>query len=334
MHNNDRLVQWLEDIVRRQYAGKVALVCLYGSYINGTEEQGSDVDCYFVPKTKEGLKLARTFLLDGVGYDIFPMGWERLEAIANLETSQQPLVGDVQVLYADTPDDLARFKRIQQLLKTNLQDVDFRKKAAERRFLRAFSRLPMEQYTLKESRLSSGGMLMDIAEGLAYERGAYYHRGLKTQFSDLLQLPDLPKDMEQLYLSVLKAQTTAEISQASLALLTEIGCPYAAPQPVLWPDMPQEGQDLAGLYEEIRSTFLKVYRCVENKNPVLAFLSAVCLQWELTWLDVLSAYDFHDLRPLEAQTRQAENAVRSRIAQTGGILREYNGFEAFLAAQK
>lgn len=333
MTNNDRLVHWLKETVEQQFAGQIALVCIYGSYINGTANRFSDVDCYFVPKTEAGLNLARTFILDGVGYDIFPMSWQRLEAIANLETSQQPLVGDVWVLYADDPDDLARFKEIQQLLKTNLQDHNFRKKAAEQRFLRAASRLPTAQYTLKDSRLSSGGMLMDIAEGLAYERGEYYHRGLKTQFSDLLQLPDLPKAMEQLYLSVLKAQTTAEISQASLALLTEIGCPYAAPQPVLWPDMPQEGQDLAGLYEEIRSTFLKVYRCVEKKDPVLAFLSAVCLQWDFPWLDVLSVYDFYDLRPLEVQTRQAESTVRSRIAQTGGILREYNGFEAFLAAQ-
>lgn len=333
MTNNDRLVHWLKETVEQRFAGQVALVCLYGSYINGTANPFSDVDCYFVPKTEAGLKLARTFILDGVGYDIFPMSWQRLEAIANLETSQQPLVGDVWVLYADDPDDLARFKGIKKLLKTNLQDHNFRKKAAAQRFLRATSRLPLEQYTLKESRLSAGGMLMDIAEGLAYERGEYYHRGLKTQFSDLLQLPDLPKDMEQLYLSVLEAQTTAEISQASLTLLEKIGCPYAAPQPVLWPDMPQKGQELAGLYEEVRSTFLKVYHCVEKKEPVLAFLSAVCLQWELTWLDVLSAYDYHDLRPVEVQTLQAENAVRSRIAQTGGILREYKGFEAFLAAQ-
>ena len=287
MTNNDRLVAWLENTVRQRYAGQVALVCLYGSYINGTEEQGSDVDCYFVPKTEEGLKLARTFLLDGVGYDIFPMGWERLEAIANLQTSQQPLVGDVQVLYADTPDDLARFKRIQQLLKTNLQDVDFRKKAAEQRFLRAFSRLPMEQYTLKESRLSSGGMLMDIAEGLAYERGDYYHRGLKTQFSDLLQLEDLPEGLAETYRTVVQSTTAEALHKTCLDLLCKIDCPKSDPQPPAWPDAPNAGQDLAGLYEEISSTFGKIYRCATKNDPILAFLSAVCLQWELPWLDVL-----------------------------------------------
>lgn len=333
MTNNDRLVAWLENTVRQRYTGQVALVCLYGSYINGTEEHGSDVDCYFVPKTEEGLKLARTFLLDGVGYDIFPMGWERLEAIANLQTSQQPLVGDVQVLYADAPNDLARFKRIQQMLKTNLQDIDFRKKVAEQRFLRAFSRLPMEHYTLKESRLSSGGMLMDIAEGLAYERGDYYHRGLKTQFSDLLQLEDLPEGLGETYRTVVQSTTAEALHKTSLALLSKIDCPKSDPQPPAWPDAPNAGQDLAGLYEEISSTFGKIYRCATKNDPILAFLSAVCLQWELPWLDVLSSYDYHDLTTFAQRVRQEEAKLRQRIAQTGGRLKEYPDFEAFLQAQ-
>ena len=84
----NRLVGWIEETVRSHYAGKVALVCLYGSHINGTANERSDVDCYFVPKTQEGNLLARTFLLGGVGYDLFPMPWQRLEAIARLE---QPL---------------------------------------------------------------------------------------------------------------------------------------------------------------------------------------------------------------------------------------------------
>jgi len=332
--NNDRLVNWMESTVRQQYAGKVALVCIYGSYINGTAEPGSDVDCYFVPKTQAGMALARTFILDGVGYDVFSMPWERLEAIARLETSQQPLVGDVQVLYADSPEDLARLQAIQLRLQGNLQDEAFRQNAAQQRFRRACSRLPMEQHTLKESRLSAGGLLMDVAEGFAYGQGTYYHRGLKTQFSDLLQLQEVPKGLEQGYLSVLKGRTTTEIRQACLALLDMVKCPYAAPQPLVWPEVPTEGQSLASLYEEISSTFLKIYRCAEKKDPVLAFLSAVCLQWNVPWLDVLSDYDFVDLELLVEQTRQAEVQLRQRITQTGGKLKEYADFEAFLQAQE
>ena len=333
MTNNDRLVAWLENTVRQRYTGQVALVCLYGSYINGTEEQGSDVDCYFVPKTEEGLKLARTFLLDGVGYDIFPMGWERLEAIANLQTSQQPLVGDVQVLYADTPEDLARLQAVQKRLQDNLQKEGFRNHVARQRFQRAWSRLPQAHHTLKEARLSAGGLLMDVAEGLAYTRGRYYHRGLKGQFADLLQLEDLPEGLGDAYRAVVQSTTTEALHKTCSALLCKIDCPKAEPQPLVWQDAPDAGPDLAGLYEEISSTFGKIYRCAAKNDPILAFLSAVCLQWELPWLDVLSAYDYHDLTAFAQQVRQEEAKLRQRIAQTGGRLKEYPDFEAFLQAQ-
>ena len=127
----DQLVGWIEEIVRNHYAGKVALVCLYGSHINGTADERSDVDCYFLPKTEEGVALARTFLLEGVGYDLFPMSWQRLEAIARLEQSHQPLVGDVQVLYADSPEDLEKLEAVRRQLRDNLADPVFRGRAAK-----------------------------------------------------------------------------------------------------------------------------------------------------------------------------------------------------------
>ena len=108
----DQLVDWIGKTVRGHYTGKVALVCLYGSHINGTADERSDVDCYFLPKTEEGVALARTFLLEGVGYDIYPAPWERLERIAALKDSHQPLVGDVQVLYADSPADLEKLEAV------------------------------------------------------------------------------------------------------------------------------------------------------------------------------------------------------------------------------
>lgn len=83
---NDRLIQWIKNKVKTEYADDISLVCIYGSYLNGTANSKSDVDCYFVPKTTRGYEMAVTFILDGVGYDIFPMTWERLGAIAELRT--------------------------------------------------------------------------------------------------------------------------------------------------------------------------------------------------------------------------------------------------------
>ena len=330
----DQLVDWIGKTVRNHYAGKVALVCLYGSHINGTANEHSDVDCYFVPKTEEGMALARTFLLEGVGYDIYPAPWERLEAIARLEQSHQPLVGDVQVLYADSTADLEKLEAVRRQLRDNLADPGFRGRAAKARFARACSRLPQANDDLKTARLKAGGLLMDVAEVFAFGQGEYYHYGLKRQFPDLLALPQLPDGLEEDYLAVLKAKTSAEIACACQRLLE--GCPWPVmqnQQPVAWGDRPAAEQ-LAGLYEEISSTFLKIYRCAEVGDPVLACLSAVCLQWELPWTDLLSCYRYDDLGTLAENARKVENQLRQELKQAGISLKEYQTFAEFEQEQK
>ncbi len=330
----DRLVHWIEETVRKHYAGKVALVCLYGSHINGTASETSDVDCYFIPKTREGTALARTFLLEGVGYDLFPMSWQRLEAIARLEQSHQPLLGDVQVLYADSPADLQKLEAVQRQLRDNLADPVFRQRAAQARFARACSRLPLATDDAKTARLKAGGLLMDVAEVFAFGQGEYYHYGLKRQFPDLLALPQRPDGLEGDYLAVLKANTPAEIACACLRLLER--CPWPVlqnQQPVAWADRPAPAQ-LAGLYEEISSTFLKIYRCAAVGDAVLAFLSAVCLQWELPWTDLLSCYRYDDLATLGETARKVENQLRQELKQAGISLKDYQTFAEFEQVQK
>lgn len=330
----DRLVGWIKETVREYYAGKVALVCLYGSHINGTADETSDVDCYFVPKTPEGNALARTFLLEGVGYDLFPMTWERLDKIVRLEVSHQPLVGDVRVLYADSPADLEKLEAVQRQLRDNLADPVFRKRAAKARFARACSRLPLATDDQKTARLKAGGLLMDVAEVFAFGQGEYYHYGLKRQFPDLLALSQLPDGLEEDYLAVLQAKTSAEIACACQRLLES--CPWPVmqnQQPVAWGERPAAEQ-LAGLYEEISSTFLKIYRCAEAGDPVLAFLSAVCLQWELPWTDLLSCYRYDELSTLAENAREVENQLRRELKQAGISLKEYQSFAEFEQEEK
>ena len=278
--------------------------------------------------------LARTFLLEGVGYDLFPMSWQRLEAIAKLEQSHQPLVGDVQVLYADSPEDLEKLEAVRRQLRDNLADPVFRGRAAKARFVRACSRLPLANDDLKTARLKAGGLLMDVAEVFAFGQGEYYHYGLKRQFPDLLALSDLPEGLEKDYLAVLKAKTSAEIAAACRSLLER--CPWPVmqnQQPVVWGDRPAAAQ-LVGLYEEISSTFLKIYRCAEIGDPVLAFLSAVCLQWELPWVDLLTSYRYEDLTPMAENARAVETQLRRELESAGVGLKEYKTFAEFEQAQK
>ena len=97
---------------------------------------------------------------------------------------------------------------------------------------------------------------------------------------------------------------------------------------------PPDPEALAALYEELASTFQKIYRCAESGDRVLAYLSAVCLQRDLPWLELVSAYRYDDLAPLAGAARQAEAEVRRAVREGGAVLREYASFEQFEQAQK
>ena len=102
-------LNYAKNKVKTEYADDISLVLIYGSYINGTANSKSDVDCYYIPKTERGYRLGVGFIIDGVGYDVFPISWERVERIADLEESLSPLVGDAEIVYCNSESDEKQF---------------------------------------------------------------------------------------------------------------------------------------------------------------------------------------------------------------------------------
>ena len=108
-NRNDRILEWAMRKVRLEYGKDVCLLVVYGSLVNGTEDCLSDVDFYFIPRHDRANELGRIFIVEGIGYDLFPMRWERLEGLATLDESLTPLLGDVKIVYASSGEDRKRF---------------------------------------------------------------------------------------------------------------------------------------------------------------------------------------------------------------------------------
>lgn len=256
---NDKIVAWIINKVKTEYADDISLVLIYGSYINGTAHGKSDVDCYYIPKTERGYHLAADFIIDGVGYDIFPVSWERAVGIADLQESLSLLIGDAEILYYSDSRDLERFMTLQERLKRNLSDEKYVRDIAVKRWEQA------------------------------------------NKICAFMKRSHRPSDIRKL---------------AGAVIMT-----------------------LAGLYEEISSTFQKIYVCCENGNYILAFLSAVCLQNELDeageagcpYYDLLGAYKYTDLGLLSKITRKIESDFVQLITENGGCIKRYDNFEQFEA---
>lgn len=350
---NEKLIDWISRKAVSEYAGDISMVLLYGSYVNGTFNKKSDLDCYFIPKTERGYQMAVDFIIDGVGYDIFSMDWERVERIANLEETLTPLVGDVKVLYAASEGDLERFRQMQEKLKANLQNDAFVRSVAAKRV--AFSHGLYTQMihadSLSEIRKLAGHIIMFLADAAAVFQHGYYPLGLKTQFQELQSRRGIPSVISGEYLRVVESHTAEEAICHCHRMLSETASFVGAelPEDTAVEHTARESggspvnfSELAGLYEEISSTFQKIYLCCETGNYILAFLSAACLQRELddahtdcgaASYDILSSYDHQDLRGLCRATHQAEDDFVTFIADGGGMIKRYASFEEFELAR-
>lgn len=348
---NDQVVEWIENRTKTKYPQDISLVLLYGSYMNGTANELSDVDCYFIPETEKGYEMAVDFILEGVGYDVFPMDWDRVKRIAELKESLLPCVGDVQILYCRSEDDLKNFEQLQRKMQKNLQDEAYIAHIIKDRWLKAchmYSEMKSNAES-KEIRKRAGVILMTLAEIIAFYNHDYFHFGLKKQYEDLqCRFSKVPQSFVEGYAGVVQSVNDMEYIERCFALL-KITADYldlkmqinAVPSQKQVPQNIRPDYDwLAGLYEEISSTFNKIYICCENHNYILAFLSAVCLQWDLddaAWhggriYDLLEAYHDKDLNKLSAKAKSIEVDYVEHLSKGNADVKKYDSFEEFIRA--
>lgn len=340
MNRNDQVVNRVLERIKGEFPDDIDLVVGYGSYVNGTANEKSDVDMYFIPRNDRGYALGETFILQGIGYDLFGIPWQRLEAVAQFEDSITPFVGDGKVLYSRGQQAVDRYNGLKARLIKNLGDASHMHACAcERvRTMAGMYRGIAKDAPIDQLRIGAGYVLMDLSEAVAYSNHTYFRKGLKTQYADLQTFERLPEDFVQLYHDIIIENDVHEIRRKcdrmirnTMAFLCMEDIP-AAEASQQRANQPQESADYdyaARWYEEASSTFNKIEVCADSQNYILAFISACCLQQSLEQesgiplekTDLLSAFQYDDLGKLLGKAREIERSCVAVIEANGGKIR-------------
>lgn len=67
-----------------------------------------------MPDTDRGYRLGFTFIIDGIGFDFWPISWQRLERIANWEEPIISIIRDGRILYHSSEEALARYHTLRE----------------------------------------------------------------------------------------------------------------------------------------------------------------------------------------------------------------------------
>ncbi len=125
--DKQKIIKALLNKIENKYKDDIALVVCYGSYIKGSPHLYSDVDFFFIPKTDRGYEMSSQFIIDDIGYDFWPLSWERAQRIANFEEPLVSIIADGEIIYYHKREDLKKFNSLKQRLKELTQNKENKK---------------------------------------------------------------------------------------------------------------------------------------------------------------------------------------------------------------
>jgi hypothetical protein len=319
------------------------LVAVVGSSIN-RDGHGEPFD-YFIPATERGNDLAQTFIIGGVGNDLYPRSWERTERTANMDDLATQCLGKAEILYARSKEDVDRFEAIRQRLFDNLADPEFTYKKALENLDVAMDlyRTMMFEERLFKARCLAGYIHHFLTISVGCLNGTYqwdYALGVVGEVSEWANLPDR---FLEYYQAILSAKTVSEYRSLAHLLIASTRQFIAGYKPEhINKNTVMNFQWLADWYQELRTTWNRIYFYCQTGDADSAFRDACNLQNELEIIgeefnlndiDILGCFDSLNLNPLSTRAAEVENIITSTIEKNNIEIKRYDTFEAFVAAE-
>lgn len=339
------LIDWAINKIETEFRGEISLL-LGRKGACKVPADGDDMAFdFFIPASDHGYSLAKTFIIEDMGYDLFPMSWKRVEGLAALNEGIVFCLADSEILYARNDDDRERFELLRKTLFNNLKNKDFTYiKALEKiNYAMDIYKTMAFEKSIGNVRKAAGGIIDYLSYALAIINGTYINRdyGYSDRVKQIKSLPNIPENFLKDYEEILKAKDIEIIFKKTHILMKETREFFEKYTPTKKLKK-YNFDELGGWYEEARYTFRRIEYACKNKRPVECFHLGCYLQIEfdilteeagLDKMDLLGTYDADDLALFEKRAKDIEEYILSELKKHGVALRKYEDLEKFLKEQ-
>jgi predicted nucleotidyltransferase len=265
--------------IETSYCEDISLLICYGSYVTGEYGGMSDIDFFFVPKTNRSYELGHQFILDNIGYDLWPVSWERLNHLSKLEDQPPSILMDGEVVFASSEDDLRRLEDLKNNFKQNLKNEMIVRKMSEKYVEKAkaiyFGLQNRERHMLFIDAINIAETLL---VAIAILNGTYIKKGLKRIENELDRLFMIPAGFLENYRKLIRANDEAEVQHIVNELIVETDKIWKSKFDHHKEDV--DPSELAGFYEEFKSTYNKLLFACDEKNYESAYYAAFMIDRE------------------------------------------------------
>ena len=338
---NKELIDWAINKIQKEYPEDVSLLIGHNNW--KIKADGDEVALnFFIPATEQGYSLAKTFIIDEIGYDLFPMSWARVEGLANINEGITTCLADGVILYARSEEEKQRFIDLQNKLQENLKNSSFiYKKGLEKINIAMdlYKNMVFEE-SLGQVRKASGYITEYLSQAIATLNGTYFERGPENQIEVLDNMKYIPEQFTFFYQGIVKAETIDVLKKIAQQLISVTRTYFMerAPHSEI-ENRKFNFEDLAAWYEEGKYTFRRIYYYCDQKDVFNSFawgfhfqqeFDSIQAEFGLKPMDIMSVYNPKKLEPFRIRTEEIEQYIASEIRNHGVKLREYSSLEEFL----
>ncbi|MBS4201783.1 nucleotidyltransferase domain-containing protein [Bacillus sp. FJAT-49732] len=280
-HHNE-LLESIMDVIKAKYSNDVSILFIYGSVVNGTANENSDLDMIFVPKTERGWNLASTFILNGTGNDLWCVNWERLESFANFDDMRVSILANSHLVYYASEEDRERYEKLKRQI-AEIQNGPLTPKLIEKanQHLITAKRYYAE-LCLSNNLSAAGEILFEISDTLCLLNHTFLHFGGKQMLKELSTLNRLPEGFIETFQKVVAVKDDEQTQKACFDLINCVDAFFKTIKNEII--LPVSMSHFTGLYEELSSHWNKIRYSCEKGDVLSVFLAASNLQAELNYV--------------------------------------------------
>lgn len=338
---NEKLLYWAIGKIEKEYKDDVCLLIGNDPLKLEQDTDGASFD-YFIPSNEKACNLAKTFIVDGIGYDLYPRSWERIESMANLDDYNPTCLGYAQVLYYRNEEDKNRFHAMQAKLQENLKNSEFMfKKALEKlNVAMEIYQTMMFEDSIGKVRMAAGFIADYLSVAVAFVNQTYFKYSQINQMAELSAMKDIPENFIQYYKAIIHADSVDEFKKLCHLMILSTREFMSNRKPKNKNDVCNaDFHNLADWYQELSYTWRRIYYWCDQRDAEKVFVWGCLLQRELdivkeefglNEMDLLGKYSAEDLLDFRKRAEESEKYIVAEINKHGVTLNEYNSVEDFL----
>lgn len=297
---------------------------------------------YFIPANEKGYGLAQTFIIDGVGHDLYPRSWERMERMANLDDYNPTCLGYAEILYARSEEDKNRFLGLQEKLRRNLDDYGFMYQKALEKLNVAMElyQTMMFEEAVGRVRMAAGFIADYLSCAVAFVNHTYFKYSQIEQIVELSAMKEIPGGFIKDYKAIILAKSAEELKALAHSMISSARCFLGERKPQKKESaLSVNFKGLAGWYQELCYTWSRIYFWAGKNDMQKVFVWGCMQQQELNTvkeefglndMDLMGYYSAAEVGPFVKRAKELEAYVTAQVKSHGVSLNAYASVDEFI----